>query len=246
MPRRSTVVTDGSLPPLRTPDPPELGNAVIPRNTGLRDLSKPAGDRASRGRSRTVSGRSEQPIRRLPDAPAEHQDIRTEPRLAQLSEPRQGHRAYPGSSFRELAFLTGSRRAWRHVRRTNRKQRRAPSSDHSMVTLFTGPAPAGGVDHHNPLKLFEHPAHDAGAERASSASNHPLRYSRPMLGAEFLGPSQNRTCSRIEPFPESPVISGGVIGTLGESNGKSHWRNSNHASIRPELVRILHVLFPLS
>jgi hypothetical protein len=95
------------------------------------------------------------------------------------------------------------------------------------------------------LQLFEHPAHDAGTERASSASNHPLRYSRPMLGAESFGPSQNRTCSRIEPIPESPVISRGVIGTLGESNGKSHWRNSNHASVRPKLVRILHVLFPL-
>src|SRR5262249_18425499 len=88
--------------------------------------------------------------------------------------------------------------------------------------------------------------HDAGAERASSASNHPLRYSRPMLGAEFFGPSQNRACCRIEPFTESPFISRGVIGTFGESNGKSHWRNSDHASIRPELVRILHVLFPLS
>ena len=67
-----------------------------------------------------------------------------------------------------------------------------------------------------------------------------------MLGAEFFGASHNRTCCRIEPFTESPVISRGVIGTFGESNGKSHWRNSNHASIRPELVRILHVLFPLS
>jgi hypothetical protein len=66
-----------------------------------------------------------------------------------------------------------------------------------------------------------------------------------MLGAEFFGPSENRTCCRIEPFPESPIISRGVIGTFGESNGKSHRRNSNHASIRPELVRILHVLFPL-
>jgi hypothetical protein len=91
----------------------------------------------------------------------------------------------------------------------------------------------------------EYPAHDAGAERASSASNHPPRNSRPMLCAEFLCPSQNRTCCRIEPFAESPVISRGVIGTFGESNGKSHWRNSNHARIRPELARVLHVLFPL-
>ena len=126
-------------------------------------------------------------------------------------------------------------------------------ASHAHVSLasrggwFTGPAPLGGVRIiYDLLKLFEHPAHDAGAERASSASNHPLRYSRPMLGAEFFGPSQNRTCTRIEPFPESAVISRGVIGTFGESNGKSHWRNSNHASVRPKLVRILHVLLPLS
>jgi hypothetical protein len=87
--------------------------------------------------------------------------------------------------------------------------------------------------------------HNAGAERASSASNHPFRNSPPMLGAEFFGRSHNGTCCRIEPFTESPVISRGVIGTLGESSGKRHWRNSNHASIRPELVRILHFLFPL-
>jgi hypothetical protein len=47
--------------------------------------------------------------------------------------------------------------------------------------------------------------HDAGAERASSASNHPFRKSRPMLGAEFFGRSHNGSCCRIEPFTESPL-----------------------------------------
>jgi len=139
---------------------------------------------------------------------------------------------------RELAGLDALRVA---MPASHAHVRSPPREADSPVRL-----PPGGVDHYDLLKLFEHPAHDAGAERASSASNHPLRYSRPMLGAEFFGPSQNRTCSRIEPFPESPVISRGVIGTFSESNGKSHWRNSNHASVRPELVRILHVLFPLS
>ncbi len=92
-------------------------------------------------------------------------------------------------------------------------------------------------------QVLESPAHDAGAERASSASNHPFRHSRPMLGAEVFGRSQNRTCCRIEPFTESPVISRGVIGTSGESSGNRHWGYSNHADIRPELVRILHLLF---
>jgi hypothetical protein len=87
--------------------------------------------------------------------------------------------------------------------------------------------------------------HDAGAERASSASNHPSRNSLPMLGSEFFGRSHNGTCCRIESFAESPVISRGVVGTFGESSGNRHWRYNNHAGIRPELVRILHLLFLL-
>src|ERR1022692_1995595 len=66
-----------------------------------------------------------------------------------------------------------------------------------------------------------------------------------MLGAEFFGRSQDRTCRRTEPFAESAVISRGIIGTFGNSSSNCHWRNSSHANVRPELVRILHSLFPL-
>jgi hypothetical protein len=110
----------------------------------------------------------------------------------------------------------------------------------SATEPCTGRPPSGNLLN---SQVLEPPAHDAGAERARSASNHPFRHSRPMLGAEVFGRSQNRTCCRIESFTESPVISRGVIGTSGESSGNRHWGYSNHADIRPELVRILHLLF---
>jgi hypothetical protein len=94
-------------------------------------------------------------------------------------------------------------------------------------------------------EVLEPLVHDAGAERASSAGNDPRRHSRPMLGAEFFGSPHNGACCCNESFTESPVISRGVIGTFGESSGNRHWRYSSHASIRPELVCILHLLFPL-
>ena len=94
-------------------------------------------------------------------------------------------------------------------------------------------------------QVLEPLSHDAGAERASSASNHAFRNSRCMFAAEFFGRFHNGASSRIEPFTEGPVVSRGVIGTLGESSGNRHRRYSNHADIRPEVVRILHLLFPL-
>src|SRR5262245_35668538 len=65
-----------------------------------------------------------------------------------------------------------------------------------------------------------------------------------MLGAEFSGRSHNRTSCSIKPFAKSSVIRRSVVGTFGESSGNRHRRYSNHANIRPEVVRILHLLSP--
>jgi hypothetical protein len=91
--------------------------------------------------------------------------------------------------------------------------------------------------------MLERLAHDAGAERASRASDYSSRHSAPVLGAEVLGRFHNGTCRRIKTFIESSVISRRVVGTLGESSGNRHWRYRNHANIRPEFAFILHLLF---
>jgi hypothetical protein len=93
--------------------------------------------------------------------------------------------------------------------------------------------------------VLEALSHDARAERAGGARYHPFRNNRPMLSAESFRRFHNRTCCRIESFAEGSVIGRGIIGTFSETSGNCHWRYSNHAGVRPELIRILHLLFPL-
>jgi hypothetical protein len=94
-------------------------------------------------------------------------------------------------------------------------------------------------------QVLEALPHDARAERAGGASYHSSGDNRPMLSAESLRRPQNRSCCRIESFAEGPLIGRGVIGTFSDSSGNCYWRYGNHAGVRPELIRILHLLFPL-
>jgi hypothetical protein len=106
---------------------------------------------------------------------------------------------------------------------------------------------AGGGDHHGLLKsqVPEALSHDARAERAGGARYHPFRNNRPVLSAESFRCPHNRTCCGVESFAEGSVIGRGIIGTFSDSSGNCYWRYSNHAGVRPELIRILHLLFPL-
>jgi hypothetical protein len=85
--------------------------------------------------------------------------------------------------------------------------------------------------------------HDTGAERASSASKHSSCNNSPMLRAKFSGAFNYGIGGCSEPINESSIIGRSVIGAFGEPGSNRDWRYNDRANIRPELTRILHLLF---
>jgi hypothetical protein len=86
--------------------------------------------------------------------------------------------------------------------------------------------------------------YDAGPERASSAAHDPFCDSCPMLRAKSSGRSDDGPCGCTESVNECPIIGRSVIGAFGDSGNNRNWTYSNRTNIRPELVRVLHALFP--
>ena len=95
---------------------------------------------------------------------------------------------------------------------------------------------------YNALEPF---TYDAGAERASSAAHHPFCDSCPMLRTKSSGGPDNGARGCTEPVNECPIIGRSVIRAFGDSGGNCNWTYSNRTNFRPELVRVLHLLFPL-
>ena len=96
-----------------------------------------------------------------------------------------------------------------------------------------------------PYYALESLTHDTGAERASSASKHSPCNSCPMLRAKFFGAFDYGVGGCSEPLNEGSIIGRSVIGAFGEPGGNRNWRYNDRANIRPELTRILHLIFPL-
>ena len=93
--------------------------------------------------------------------------------------------------------------------------------------------------------VLESLTHDTGAERAGSAGNHSFGNSCPMLRAKFFGAFNYGVGGSGETLNKSSIIGRSVIGAFGEPGGNRNWRYNDRANIRPELTRILHLLFPL-
>jgi hypothetical protein len=93
-------------------------------------------------------------------------------------------------------------------------------------------------------EVLEPSAHDAGAERTGSTGDHSSCNSWAMLRTKFFGRPENGAGGCTEPFAESSMISRSVIGTFGEPSGNRNWCCDNDTGICPELIRILHFLFP--
>ena len=92
----------------------------------------------------------------------------------------------------------------------------------TLSSVLAQTCPAGGVDHHD--LLIQRCLNTSRTMRAPSVPAAPVITPFVIVvpcSAPNFWPSHNRTCCRIEPFTESPVISRGVIGTLGEANGKA-------------------------
>jgi hypothetical protein len=87
--------------------------------------------------------------------------------------------------------------------------------------------------------------YDAGAERASSAAHHPFCDRCPVLRAKPSGRFDDGACGGAEPVNECSIIGRSVIGAFGDSGRNCNWAYSNRTNIRPELVRVLQLLFPL-
>jgi hypothetical protein len=113
-----------------------------------------------------------------------------------------------------------------------REDRRRPCPTHRVMSCLSE------------SEVPEPSAHDAGAERTGGTGDHSSCNSWAMLRTKFFGRPENGAGGCAEPFAESSFVSRSVVGAFGEPSGNRNWRCDNDAGICPELIRILHFLFP--